>query len=172
MLSRRLDLSSRTVFHQGSALAMPSADAIFDLAWTEHAQMNIADKEGLYAEIARVLKLGGRLAFHDIFQGAGGEVYFPAPWAVEPSISHLITPDALGTLLESIGFRVLHWHDVTHEALEWFRQRVEHVKVHGPPPLGIHLLMGADARIKQENMVRNLEEGRIILIRAVLEKVR
>lgn len=169
MLSQRLDLSSRTVFHQGSALAMPFADATFDLVWTEHAQMNIADKKGLYAEIARVLKPGGRLAFHDIFQGPGGEVYFPAPWAGEPSISHLITSGALGMLLESIGFRVLHWHDVSQEALAWFRQRVERVKVHGPPPLSTHLLTGADARIKQENQVRNLEESRIILIRAVLE---
>lgn len=172
MLSQRLGLGSRTVFHQGSALAMPFADATFDLVWTEHAQMNIANKEGLYAEMARVLKPGGRVAFHDIFQGPGGEVYFPVPWAVEPSISHLITPDALGVLLESIGLRVLHWYDVTQEALEWFRRRVEQLKVHGPSPLGMHLLAGADPRMRQENQVRNLKEGRVVLVQAVLEKVR
>jgi MPBQ/MSBQ methyltransferase len=172
MLSQRLDLSSRTAFHQGSALTMPFTDVTFDLVWTEHAQMNIADKEGLYAEMARVLKPGGRLAFHDILQGPGGGVYFPVPWADEPSISHLMTPDALRTLLESMGFRVHHWYDVTPEALAWFRQRIEHVKVHGLPPLGTHLLGGADARMRQENQVRNLEEERIVLIQAVLEKVR
>ena len=170
MLSQRLDLSSRTVFHQGSALALPYADATFDLVWTEHAQMNIADKEGLYTEMARVLKPGGRLALHDILQGPGGAVYFPVPWAREPSMSHLIAPEALGVLLASRGFRVLHWHDVTQEALVLVRRRVAQVKASGPPPLGTHLLQGADASIKLENQGRNLEEGRMVLLQAVLEK--
>jgi ubiquinone/menaquinone biosynthesis C-methylase UbiE len=172
MLSQRLGISSRTVFHHGSALALPYAEATFDLVWTEHAQMNIADKEGLYKEMARVLKPGGRLAFHDVLQGSGGGVYFPVPWAGEPLISHLIPPEALRGLLESLGFRLLHWHDVTQEALVWFRQLVEQVKASGPPPLGTHLLQGADARVKLENQVRNLEEGRIVLLQAVLEKPR
>lgn len=59
MLSQRLGLSSRTVFQQGSAVALPFADATCDLVWTEHAQMNIADKAQLYGEMARVLKPGG-----------------------------------------------------------------------------------------------------------------
>jgi ubiquinone/menaquinone biosynthesis C-methylase UbiE len=172
MLSQRSGLSTRTVFHQGSALAMPFANATFDLVWTEHAQMNIADKVRLYGEIARVLKTGGRLAFHDIFQGPGGAVYFPVPWAGEPSISHLITPEALVPLLESLGFQVHHWHDVTQESLAWFRQVAENIKLHGPPPLGTHLLQGADARVKLENQVRNLEEDRIVVLQTVLDKTR
>jgi ubiquinone/menaquinone biosynthesis C-methylase UbiE len=36
MLSQRLGLSHRTVFQQGSAVAMPFADASFDLVWMEH----------------------------------------------------------------------------------------------------------------------------------------
>jgi hypothetical protein len=87
-------------------------------------------------------------------------------------MSHLITPQALGVLLESLGFRVHHWYDVTQEALAWFRQVVEHVKLHGPPPLGPALLLGAEASVTQENQVRNLEEGRIVLLQAVLEKTR
>jgi ubiquinone/menaquinone biosynthesis C-methylase UbiE len=172
MLSQRLGLSSRTVFQQGSAVALPFVDATFDLVWTEHAQMNIADKAQLYGEMARVLKPGGRLAFHDIFAGPGGEVHFPAPWAGDPSMSHLITPQALEPLLESLGFRIHHWYDVTQEALAWFRQVVERVKLHGPPPLGLALLLGADASVTQENQVRNLEEGRIVLLQAVLDKAR
>ncbi len=170
MLSQRSGLSSCTVFRQGSALAIPFADATFDLVWTEHIQMNIADKARFYGEMIRVLKRGGRLAFHDIFQGPGGEVCFPVPWAEEPSTSHLITPGVLGTILESIGFRVLYWHDTSPETLEWCRQRVEHVRACGLPPLGTHLLMGANARLKQEDQMRNLEEGRIVVIQAVLEK--
>ena len=92
MLSDRLGLSDRTEFRQGNALEMPFHDGLFDLVWTEHAQMNIRDKAGFYGEIARVLKPGGQFAFHDIFQGEAGEVRFPVPWAGDASISFLITP--------------------------------------------------------------------------------
>ena len=44
MLSQRLSLSHRPVLQQHSAVAMPFADSSFDFVWTEHAQMNIADK--------------------------------------------------------------------------------------------------------------------------------
>jgi ubiquinone/menaquinone biosynthesis C-methylase UbiE len=140
MLSQRWGLSSRTVFQQGSAVALPFADATFALVGTEHAQMNIADKAQCYGAMARVLTPGGRLAFHDIFAGPGGEVSFPAPWAGDPSMSHLITPQAREGLLELLGFRVQHWDDVTQEALAWLRQIVDHVKLQGPPPLGPALL--------------------------------
>src|SRR2546430_11712734 len=47
----RVWASHRTVFQQGSAVAMPFADSRFDLVWTKHAQMNIADKARFYGEI-------------------------------------------------------------------------------------------------------------------------
>jgi hypothetical protein len=36
MLSQRLGLSHRPVLQQGSAVAMPFAEASFDLIWMEH----------------------------------------------------------------------------------------------------------------------------------------
>ena len=43
-LSARVGLAERTSFKQGSALDIPFPDREFDVVWTEHAQMNIADK--------------------------------------------------------------------------------------------------------------------------------
>lgn len=48
---------------------MPFEDGSFDIVWTQHASMNIADKEKLYSEIYSVLKPMGRLVIYDIFKG-------------------------------------------------------------------------------------------------------
>ena len=59
LLSERVGVTAK--FRQGDALDLPFEDASFDVVWTEHAQMNIADKETFYRQIRRVLKPGGRL---------------------------------------------------------------------------------------------------------------
>lgn len=169
-LSERVGLAGLTTFQCGNALDMPFADGAFDIAWTEHAQMNISDKEALYAEIARVLVPGGTLALHDILQGPNGALHFPVPWADEPSISALVEPEALRTLLEQSGFAIREWEDSSQASLAWFRNAAGRIATQGPPPLGLHLLMGADARAKLGNTIRNLEEGRIAIVQAVAVK--
>ena len=49
-LTRRVHLEDRVEIRQGDALALPFDDGSFDVAWTQHASMNIADKGRLYAE--------------------------------------------------------------------------------------------------------------------------
>src|SRR5688572_25709446 len=50
MLTERTGLSDKVTFKVGNALDMPFPDASFDVAWTQHSSMNIADKESLYSE--------------------------------------------------------------------------------------------------------------------------
>jgi hypothetical protein len=111
------------------------------------------------------------LAFHDIFQGAGGDPHYPVPWAEEHSISFLAAPEVIRSVLETVGFRILDWEDKSQQSLQWFTAAMEKMKLSGPPPLGIHLLMGSTARAKLENIVRNLREGRIVVFQAIAEKV-
>jgi hypothetical protein len=43
-LAERVGLAAKARFIRASALEIPFADGSFDIVWTEHARMNIADK--------------------------------------------------------------------------------------------------------------------------------
>jgi SAM-dependent methyltransferase len=169
-LSRRCGLSALTDFRCGSALDMPFEDGSFDLAWTQHVQMNIEDKPRLYAEILRVLRTGGRFAFHDVLAGPGGPPHFPVHWAEEPSMSFLIAPEDLRKLLRSTGFREVAWRDRTDVSREWFLRGVQERKAGPPPNLGLHLILGPTGPQKVQNIARCLQERRITLFQGVFEK--
>lgn len=174
-LTRRTGLDGQIEYRCASALAMPLADASADVAWTQHAQMNIADKPGLYREIARIVKPGGRFAFHDILAGPGGIPHFPVHWADYAELSHLVAPDDLRALLERSGFRILAWHDKTGVSVAWFKttgKAARDLPPDAPPPLGVQLLLGGDMSAKVANVTRNMEEGRITFHMGVAERLR
>ena len=171
MLSARVGLADQTVFRQGSALALPFGDRHFDVVWTEHVQMNIADKAGFYSEIARVLKPGGRLAFHDIFAGVNDRVQFPVPWAADASISHLIGITQLQALMSDSGFACVRWEDKTAASVAFFQSVLERVRTQGWMPRGLHLLMGDDAVDKFATVLRNLEKESVRVVQAVMKRV-
>jgi len=170
MLARRLGLESRVSYIHGNALDLPFEDAAFDLLWTQHTTMNVADKDKLYSEMWRVLKPGGSLAIYDILAGAGGPVYFPVPWARDFSASFLISPQQMRDTLEKVGFEILTWRDATETGRSWFRQMEEKANREEQSPLGIHLLLGPDFRLMVRNQVRNLNEDRIALVEAVARR--
>ncbi|MEW6212003.1 MAG: methyltransferase domain-containing protein [Acidobacteriota bacterium] len=170
MLTRLTGLSDRVSFRHGSALDIPFPDATFDLVWTQHSSMNIADKDRLYLESHRALRPGGRLALHEIMAGHVSPPHFPVPWARDPSISHLRTPAEIRAIISGLGFSEIEWIDETETALQWFRQRLALAASQGPQPLGLHLLMGEDFRRMFQNQVRNLDEHRIAVIQAVFER--
>ncbi len=167
MLAERTGLAGRVEYRQGDALALPFANAAFEVVWTQHTAMNIADKPQLYAEIRRVLKPGGWLGIYDILAGPGGAPHFPVPWAREPSTSFLVTPEELRRLLEEGGFTIVSWRDTTEAGRTWFRAVAQRLREGGPPPLGFHLLLGPEFAVMAENQRRNLEEHRIALVEVV-----
>lgn len=169
-LTKLVRLEDKVEFREGNALKLPFSDATFDVAWTEHAQMNIADKRGLYGEIARVLKPGGRLAFHDIFAGPDSPLHFPVPWADESSISFLETPERIRATLADHGFKVLEWHDKSQQSVEWMKVAVEKMRNGERPPVGPGLLMGNTFKLKFDNVLRNFAENRIAVVMAVVQK--
>lgn len=170
MLTARTGLSHLVSFRHGNALQMPYPDASFDVVWTQHSSMNIADKERLYGEIQRLLRPGGRLALHEIMAGPTSPVHFPVPWARDPSISHLQPPEKIRSLIAGTGLDETSWVDETTSATGWFRHRLSAAASQGPSPLGLHLLLGDDFGEMLHNQVLNLREGRISVVQAVFEK--
>ena len=165
------ELNARTGFgdtvdiHHGDALALPFPDAGFDVVWSQHTAMNIADKPALYRELRRVTRPGGRMAFFDIVGGDGRRLHFPVVWADSRALSHLIATEELRDVVEHSGFTITSWEDLTDELTAAFdRQRRS-----GPPPpspVPVELLV-PDFATKSANVARNITEGRARVVRCV-----
>jgi ubiquinone/menaquinone biosynthesis C-methylase UbiE len=169
MLTRLTGLADKADYRQGNALDLPFEGESFNIVWSQNASMNIGDRARLYGEMHRVLKPGGKLALQEVAAGPGGPPHYPVPWAREPRISFLFTPQATRETLEQAGFRVLVWQDTTEPSLEAARRRAQAAEA--PAALGTHVILGPDWREMAKNSLRNLEEHRVALFNAVLERV-
>jgi SAM-dependent methyltransferase len=168
----RLGLASLVTYRQGSALDMPFDDNSFDVVWTQHAAMNIADKPKLYSEIARVLRPKGHFAMYDVLAGPVSPLYYPVPWASDSSISFLSIPDDLHELLEASGLNILSWRDTSEIGRLWFSEVAAKMQQQsGSPSLGFHVLLGPNFRVMAQNQILNLNENRIVLIECVAQKL-
>ena len=160
-LAEKVGLADQVRYRQANALSMPFEDESFDGAYTFHVAMNIADKAGLYAEIARVLRPDAIFGIYDVCGGGAEDLHFPVPWADDASISFLASPEDMADLLDAAGFDIVETTDRSEFAKDFF-DRMRQARVEsGPPPLGLHLLMGKAFPDKLRNMVQNLLEGKI-----------
>jgi ubiquinone/menaquinone biosynthesis C-methylase UbiE len=164
-------LGDRLTFHHGSALAMPFADGTFDAAYMLHVGMNIADKPALFAEVGRVLRLGGMFGIYDVMKTGPDPIVFPVPWAATPGIDAVASPEAYKAALQAARFEVLAERNRRDYAIEFFRaMRARMVHAGGPPPLGLHLLMGPEAATKVGNMIANIETGAIAPVELIARR--
>jgi sarcosine/dimethylglycine N-methyltransferase len=164
-LTGRTGQSGQVSFQTASALELPFDDGRFDVALLQHVAMNISDRAGLYCEIRRVLKSGGRFATFDVVLNSG-EPHYPVPWARTPATSFLLTAAATREAIEPAGFRTLTWQDDTEAAKAWFAQ----MRASGPPPSpNLGVVMGPDFAQFSANLGRNLMEGRVGILTAVFE---
>ena len=163
-LTARMRLAERVTHRVGNALTLDLGFDAFDVVWTQNSGMNISDKERLYAGFSRVLRPGGLLAIQEPMAGSVQPVIFPVMWARDATGSFLRAPDAMRVVIESAGFRARVWEDVTAELA-------------GPaggasiPAHSIQRIVMGDALAEITRAgQRNRDEGRIVMIQAVLER--
>ena len=166
-----LGLEHRISLHHGSVLEMPFEDRSFDHGYMMHVGMNITDKASLFAEVARVLKAGGNFGVYDVMRIGDGELAFPVPWATTAEISVVSSPSDYKESLIAAGFTVVAERNRHAFALEFFDElRAKVAAAGGPPPLGLHLLMGESAPIKRKNMIENISAGRLAPVEIIAQK--
>lgn len=165
-LSARCGLQDRVSFKVGNALALAFEAGSFDLVFLQHVAMNIQDRAGLYAEIARVLTPGGGLATYDIILKAG-DAHYPMPWARDAAASFLLTEGQTRAALVAAGLEPAEWRDDSAVAVAWFAAAAA-----GAPPSGLSLgvVMGPDFPALAGNLGRNLREGRLGVLSAVARR--
>jgi ubiquinone/menaquinone biosynthesis C-methylase UbiE len=162
--TRLVKLESQATFVEASALALPFDSGTFDGAYQIHVGMNIADKAGVFREVARVLKPGARFAIYDIMRTGDGPLNFPVPWARQADTSVLATPDEYRRALQDAGFQIEHERERRQYAID-FLNRMRALPE--PPVLGVHVLMGELAPLMMQNVTAPIVSGVIAPIELV-----
>ena len=155
-LNHLVGLDHRIRVRQGDVTDLPFTDATYQVVFSQHVQMNIADKHRLYRETRRVLADGGLLAVWDIVAGELTEPDYPLPWADDPGLSHLVTSDRLRGVVEASGFEVEQWNDLTEQAAT----AMQVILAAPPNPLGPHVF-NTNFGEKMKNLTIGLSDGRL-----------
>lgn len=170
-LCRWVGLDDEVSLHRGSALDMPFEDQSVDAAYMLHVGMNIADKSRLATEVFRVLKPGGTFGIYDVMKVGEGDLQYPVPWAETPEANAIASPDGYKAALEGAGFSVGSERNRREFALAFFEdQRARLMAAGGPPPLGLHVLMGESRKEKVANMIANISAGVIAPVELIARR--
>lgn len=158
-LTKLVHLENAASFEQGSALAMPFAAGTFDAAYMFHVGMNIADKNALFQDIARVLKPGARFSIYDLMRTNDEPISYPVPWAASGETSFVVKIEGYRQALAATGFEVVHERSRRAFGIDFFERNIARTAQGGPPIVGLQLLMGEAAPLMMQNVLLGLRGG-------------
>ena len=104
-------------------------DRPFQAAITMHVQMNVQDKAAWFAQIARCLAPGARLAVWEVCQPRPAALPWPMPWSLDGTDSFVAAPGSLRALIEQGGFTTTEWTNET----AWVQAWITKAFGNGPP---------------------------------------
>lgn len=94
------EIASRVTFGRGSAIELPVADSSVDLVWCSDRLARVRHLDSAYAEIARVLRPGGRAVIHQVVATPllapfEADALFPVLGVVQSSLDPAVTDAAV-----------------------------------------------------------------------------
>ncbi|MDP6709199.1 MAG: methyltransferase domain-containing protein [Alphaproteobacteria bacterium] len=123
-LTRLVGLDDRVDFRSANALRNPFPDQSFDAVVSQEAFGHIPNKPTLVTECVRVAKIGGRITFTDILEGAGMTDAIRDRLGREMAFAELETLDGYRRLLEANGCTVIEAEDMSGPWTEILRERL------------------------------------------------
>ena len=100
------------------------------------------------------------------------DLTLPVPWAATAGANAVASPEEYKDALKEAGFQLLAERNRREFAVEFFaRLQANAATAQGPPPLGLHILMGETAPVKVKNMIENITENRVAPVELIAEKL-
>ncbi|MEM7338205.1 MAG: methyltransferase domain-containing protein [Actinomycetota bacterium] len=166
-LTERVGLADRVQFLTADATALDPGligDG-FAAAYQLHVGMNIADKAAHLTGLANAVRPGGRIGIYDLMltdTGSLDDLDHPLPWVSEAAENMIAPVGAYHDAVAAAGLD-LHLVDDRSEPVmaAMLAAQAASADSGGPPPLGVHLLMGDTAGLKFANMMAAFRAGRI-----------
>lgn len=172
-LSDWVGLADRVALQVGDVTRLDGDSARFDRIYMMHVGMNIADKHTLFDALSRLLRPGGLLGIYDIMRIDDGDLTYPLPWASVPAGSEVASPDVYKQAIGSAGLDLIHAEDRRAFALDFFdKLRARTEAAGGPPPLGLHIVMGERFPDKIRNMVAGIARDMLAPVELLARKPR
>lgn len=169
-LTTEVGLGDQIEFVHGTAADLPDNLGAFTAATMVHVGMNIAGKQSVFEQVASVLEPGAVFAIYDVMLTGETQPDFPTPWAASAETSAVESPSAYSEYLEQAGFAVDSVTDQTDAAIVAFDQLGAGASG-GPPPLGLHLVMGPTTPTKIGNLVAAIKGGIVAPTEIVARRV-
>ena len=168
-LTELVDLTHSVELIEGDASVMPFEKGIFDAAYMVHVGMNISDKNSAFQGVWKSLKPDALFVIYDVMKVGNEPMTFPVPWAEKEEGSAVDTAELYTQALESSGFSILHSEKKAEFALGFFENMMKKMEG-GPPPLGLHLVMGANTSEKVQNVYQQIVGGVLAPVLMVARK--